>query len=217
METTLQETVKIAWHKSKWIVKGFIIGFIALLMLIPMLYVKSLIFEREKRQQEAAHEITGKWAGPQNMIGPVIAVPFWKTEEDTAQRAYTTKHIAYFLPDELTIDATLNPREKHRGIYKVMLYDTKINIKGSFALAENFSAEEKTILLVDDVMTSGATLEACARILKEAGAKNIAQDEKTCVVYGMPKAAVDAGAVHLIKPLDQIAENIAVFLQKVNP
>ncbi len=133
METTLQETVKIAWHKSKWIVKGFIIGFIALLMLIPMLYVKSLIFEREKRQQEAAHEITGKWAGPQNMIGPVIAVPFWKTEEDTAQRAYTTKHIAYFLPDELTIDATLNPREKHRGIYKVMLYDTKINIKGSFA------------------------------------------------------------------------------------
>src|SRR5258706_1846792 len=132
METTLQQTVKTAWNKSKWIIKGGIIGVIALLMLIPMLYVKSLIFEREKRQQEAAYEITGKWAGPQNMIGPVIAIPFWKTEEDTAQRTYTAKHIAYFLPDELTIDATLNPREKHRGIYKVMLYDTKINIKGSF-------------------------------------------------------------------------------------
>jgi inner membrane protein len=60
-------------------------------------------------------------------------VPFWKTDEDTAHKLYTTKHIAYFLPDELTIDATLNPKEKHRGIYKVMLYDSKINIKGSFA------------------------------------------------------------------------------------
>jgi inner membrane protein len=136
METTLQQTVKTAWHKSKWIIKGFIIGFIALIMLIPMLYVKSLIFEREKRQQEAAHEITGKWAGSQNMIGPVIAVPFWKTVEtveDTVRKTYTTKHIAYFLPDELTINATLNPREKHRGIYKVMLYDTKVQMSGSFA------------------------------------------------------------------------------------
>src|SRR5258706_15747021 len=119
METTFQQTVKTAWNKSKWIIKGGINGVIALLMLIPMLYVKSLIFEREKRQQEAAHEITRKWAGPQNMMGPVIAVPFWKTEEDTAHKVYNTKHVAYFLPDELAINATLNPREKHRGIYKV--------------------------------------------------------------------------------------------------
>jgi inner membrane protein len=132
METTFEQTVKTAWQKSKWIIKGAIIGVIALLMLIPMLYVKSLIFEREKRQQEAAHEITGKWAGPQNLIGPVIAVPFLETVEDTAHRVHTIKHIAYFLPDELTIDATLNPKEKHRGIYRVMLYDTKINIKGTF-------------------------------------------------------------------------------------
>ncbi len=133
MEATLEQTVRTVWHKSKWVIKGGIIGVIALLMLIPMMYVKSLIFEREKRQKEATYEITGKWAGPQNLIGPVIAVPFWKTEEDTAHKGYTTKHIAYFLPDVLTIDAILNPTEKHRGIYKVMLYDAKINIKGSFA------------------------------------------------------------------------------------
>ncbi|MGH2553031.1 MAG: cell envelope integrity protein CreD [Chitinophagaceae bacterium] len=133
MESTLQETVKTAWNKSKWIIKGGIIGAIALLLMIPMLYVKDLIFEREKRQQEAAHEITGKWAGPQNLIGPVIAVPFWRSVEDTAHKIYTTKHIAYFLPDELTIDATINPKEKHRGIYKVMLYDAKVDMKGSFS------------------------------------------------------------------------------------
>lgn len=132
METALQQTAKTAWHKSKWLIKGGIIGILALLLLIPMMYVKNLIFEREKRQQEATYEITSKWAGPQNLMGPVIVVPFWKTEEDTAHKVYTTRHLAYFLPDELTINATLNPKEKHRGIYKVMLYDTKIRMNGSF-------------------------------------------------------------------------------------
>jgi len=41
--------------------------------------------------------------------------------------------------------------------------------------------------------------------MKKAGSINIAQDEKSCVVYGMPKEAVAAGAVDHILPLDQIA------------
>ncbi len=133
MEINLQETVKTAWHKSKWIVKGFIIGFLALLMMIPMLYVKNLILEREERQKEAALEISSKWAGKQNIIGPVIAVPFWETyPDDTTSKKNKHKHIAYFLPDKLNIKATVNPKEKHRGIFKVMLYDTKLKINGTF-------------------------------------------------------------------------------------
>lgn len=41
--------------------------------------------------------------------------------------------------------------------------------------------------------------------LREQGAHTIAQDEATCVVYGMPKEAVALGAVHEVRPLDQIA------------
>ncbi len=47
--------------------------------------------------------------------------------------------------------------------------------------------------------------------LKNAGAKTIAQDEVTSVVYGMPKAAVDMGAVDLILPLGKIARAILDF------
>jgi inner membrane protein len=133
METNLQETITTAWQKSKWIVKGFIIGFIALAMMIPMLYVKNLIFEREERQKEATREISSKWAGPQTVVGPVIGLPFWETDAgDTSAAKIQRKHIAYFLPDKLNIKATLNPKEKHRGIFKVMLYDAKLNITGSF-------------------------------------------------------------------------------------
>lgn len=44
--------------------------------------------------------------------------------------------------------------------------------------------------------------------LKEAGAFTIAQDEKTCVVYGMPNEAVKLGAVDKILPLDEIAKYV---------
>ncbi len=45
-------------------------------------------------------------------------------------------------------------------------------------------------------------------LMKLKGANVIAQDEATCVVYGMPKEAVDANVVDVIAPLDRIAEEI---------
>ncbi len=42
----------------------------------------------------------------------------------------------------------------------------------------------------------------------QTGALTVAQDEKTCVVYGMPKEAVKLGAVEQSLPLDQLAEAI---------
>jgi len=54
-----------------------------------------------------------------------------------------------------------------------------------------------------------------ARGMKEmhdAGAKTIAQDEASCVVYGMPKEAVKRGAVAKVVPLDGIAREIQAQL-----
>lgn len=133
METTTKSTAGAIWQKSKWIIKGCIIGLLAILMMIPMMYVKDLIREREERQREATSEISSKWAGAQNIAGPVLCIPFLETKTDTSGKLFSTEHIAYFLPDVLNITSTVNPTEKHRGIFKVMLYSTKINLKGSFA------------------------------------------------------------------------------------
>ncbi len=47
-----------------------------------------------------------------------------------------------------------------------------------------------------------------ARVLKEKGGWLIAQSEATCVVYGMPKAVVDAGLADQVVDADDIAEQI---------
>jgi len=48
-------------------------------------------------------------------------------------------------------------------------------------------------------------LEGLQRI-KRNGGYVIAQDEESCVVYGMPKAAVDAGIADAVLPLERIPE-----------
>ncbi|MBU0728822.1 MAG: chemotaxis response regulator protein-glutamate methylesterase [Proteobacteria bacterium] len=48
--------------------------------------------------------------------------------------------------------------------------------------------------------------------MKEAGAINIAQDERSCVVFGMPKEAIQAGGVDKIVSLDQISSTILSVL-----
>lgn len=44
--------------------------------------------------------------------------------------------------------------------------------------------------------------------MKHAGADTIAQDENTCVVFGMPKEAISAGAIDAIAPLQRIPDMI---------
>jgi two-component system chemotaxis response regulator CheB len=46
------------------------------------------------------------------------------------------------------------------------------------------------------------------RDMYQAGAYTIAQDEASCVVFGMPKEAIRLGGVHEVMPLGQIAEAI---------
>jgi two-component system chemotaxis response regulator CheB len=41
--------------------------------------------------------------------------------------------------------------------------------------------------------------------MKEAGAATIAQNEASCIVFGMPKEAISRGAVDVIVPLEQLA------------
>lgn len=44
--------------------------------------------------------------------------------------------------------------------------------------------------------------------IKEAGGNTIAEDQSTCVVFGMPKAAIELGCVDEVVPLPQIAQTI---------
>jgi len=52
--------------------------------------------------------------------------------------------------------------------------------------------------------------------MKQAGAQTLAQDEASCVVFGMPREAVAIGAVDEVAPLAQMTERILERLSKLD-
>lgn len=55
----------------------------------------------------------------------------------------------------------LNPRERHK------------NVHSAFTVSRPQEIKEKTVMLIDDVLTTGATVDACAAALKKSGAKAV--------------------------------------------
>jgi two-component system chemotaxis response regulator CheB len=75
--------------------------------------------------------------------------------------------------------------------------------------ANRFPGRAMAVILTG--MGSDGTLGL--RLLKRHGCFVIAQDEGSCVVYGMPKAAVDAGVADAVLPLDAIASRITAVVK----
>jgi two-component system chemotaxis response regulator CheB len=77
-------------------------------------------------------------------------------------------------------------------------------------------------VLFDSVLKAGGAPQATAVImtgmgsdgaagllkLREAGSYTIAQDEESCIVFGMPREAIKLGAAERIIPLDRIGAEI---------
>jgi predicted amidophosphoribosyltransferase len=47
------------------------------------------------------------------------------------------------------------------------------SVRGAFATRTDSQIENKSVLLVEDIMTTGATLDACVQVLLPSGAKSV--------------------------------------------
>ena len=83
---------------------------------------------------------------------------------------------------------------EHKPDFLVKIYDTQVqhklsyylrkgNLAGVFDVADSVSVKDKTILLCDDVSTSGETLNECAKMLWLYGAKDV-----YCIACALTKA-----------------------------
>ena len=59
----------------------------------------------------------------------------------------------------------------------------------------------------------GADGAVAMRTMRDAGSWNIAQDEASCVVFGMPREAIAHGAAHEVLPLAQIGQRLMEWLR----
>ena len=118
--------------------KLFVIVSLSLLMLIPTIFIRNLINERQGRRDETIAEVTSKWGEEQQIFGPVLIVPYEKIEFISKGKYSRYLHYFHILPDELNLTAQIAPEIRYRGIYEVIIYGSDIEISGRFK-AESFS------------------------------------------------------------------------------
>jgi len=107
------------------------IGFLALLMLVPLGLVNGLVHEREGRAQEAANQIAARWGARQKLGGPVLVVPV-RCSQRKGDAWVTVETREYLLPDRLSIRAELVPEVRRYGMYEAVVYLAQTRIEGRF-------------------------------------------------------------------------------------
>ena len=82
------------------------------------------------------------------------------------------KELVKFLKIPLISDCLIKIKENKAQV-ELSEKERKENVKGVFFIKNKEEIRGKNVLLVDDVFTTGATMEEAARVLKEAGTKKI--------------------------------------------
>ncbi|MRX64978.1 cell envelope integrity protein CreD [Maribacter luteus] len=161
METKKQKIGN--WFRTSISARMLVVGFIFLILLIPLGFVKDLIRERETRQAEVIQEINEKWGNEVVLYGPIIKVPYKTyTEEkifDEQTKTFTKNYKevlnhAYFLPKKLDIKSKVNTKQLERGIYETVVYSADITMNGKFS-EFNFSTAD---IPEKDIVWDRATL-----------------------------------------------------------
>ena len=114
---------------------------IVLLLLVPTSMIESLITERESTQNLAISEVSSKWAEKQTITGPFISIPYNRymkesTGKDSVEKTVQIREYLHILPSQLNISGTINPEKRYRGIYEVVVYNSKLNISGTFTMVD---------------------------------------------------------------------------------
>lgn len=131
------ESKGIQQFMNSYSLKMIIISLMAILLLIPSFLIQEIINERIALGEGVKKELYTQWGGKQVVAGPVLNVPYTLTEPGLNNQLPNQRHgVAHFLPETLKTDGALFPETRKRGIYKVVVYEGKLKIGGSFPVPD---------------------------------------------------------------------------------
>src|SRR5436305_1414639 len=132
-------------RRNTTIIKLLGAGALVLVLLIPLMMITGVLSDRLQRRNEAVADITSSWGQEQNVVGPVLGIPYtyrYKTVKevplggDKVERREveeTATANAYFLPETLNIAGDVQTQTLHRGIYDAAVFRAQVTLTGKFA------------------------------------------------------------------------------------
>src|SRR6266704_6649285 len=131
-------------RRHSTIIKLLGVGALVLVLLILLAMITGVLSERLRRRNEAVTDITSSWGREQNLIGPVLGIPYQykfkavkevpaadgKMERREVEETATGN--AYFLPETFNVSGNVETQMLHRGIYDAVVYRAQTTLSGKF-------------------------------------------------------------------------------------
>jgi inner membrane protein len=125
-------------NRPQLFLKAMLVGFLALLLLIPLSLINGTIAERASYRARAIETVARSSAGPQSVAGPVLVLPYEDarvyrgadgTETVSAARSPGRQLV---FPEHLAVTGQLKPEERRLGLHKVRVYTWQTHMVASF-------------------------------------------------------------------------------------
>lgn len=114
-----------------------VVGLIALVLLIPLLFVGGLVDERRTSHQRVKAEVGQGWGRAQHVQGPLLIVPVIEIAKSRNADGYEfereVRRDVIVVPQVLDVTVNLSHRVRTRSIYQVPVYLAKVDVSGRFA------------------------------------------------------------------------------------
>jgi ComF family protein len=122
------------------------------------------------------HQAVARMALPDSLV--VVPVPLWPGKRNARgfnqAEAIARTFLSFRVPSSIQLDTSILVRARETASQTGLTRrQRRANVRGAFAVAGPQKVKGRSILIVDDVMTTGTTAGECARVLRRAGAKEV--------------------------------------------
>ena len=141
--------------------------------------LRSLIHALKYRKKRSALPCIASFLQESSFVLPEgvdVAVPVPLHEARYRQRGFNQVELIFgewLSAHGIAMEQALVRTRKTEPLYKMALQERKKSLQGAFSLAPGADVRGKHILLLDDILTTGATLSGCAAVLCQAGAERV--------------------------------------------
>lgn len=113
-----------------------LVGILALLLMIPIVMIYGLVWERQTRHDSVTAEVATSWGNMQAVTGPVLILPYTVRSVETSAAGKQTERVetrhGVFLPKTLGVKGRVEVETRSRGIFDVPVYQLKFSMQGEF-------------------------------------------------------------------------------------
>lgn len=114
--------------------KLLVVSFLALLMMIPALFVSGIVDERTSRARDVVQEISSRAGGQQIFLGPVLSIPYTIPPRYKGAATATGAYVVF--PRDGNASLKVRTEERHRSLFKVPVFQADVNFDADFDLTD---------------------------------------------------------------------------------